>query len=297
MVLHDIAKDKSLNLKMISENELDDLHKVLLIILDDLIALCKENNLHFILIGGSAIGALREQGFIAWDDDIDIAMPRTDFEALYEIVQHSYKNKYSIIHPQSTNNYGRVLPKIRLKGTEYRTILEKDLDDCGVFIDIYIIENIPNNYLVRYMNGFLSMVFGFGLSCRRLYKGYEFFKKYNNSLFFKIKSILGFFCSFASIEKWAKWTDYWYSRCKDETSKYVGVPADDFHYFGEIYERSEFCRYKEVDFECRKCWIPTNYDSYLRKRYGNYMITPNKDNRERNCYIKYDLGSYKKECS
>lgn len=60
MRLGDIAKKSSLKLKMISEEELVDLHKVLLLMLDDLIEICKRNNLHFILIGGSAIGALRD---------------------------------------------------------------------------------------------------------------------------------------------------------------------------------------------------------------------------------------------
>ena len=69
--------------------ELVDLHKVLLLMLDDLIEICKRNNLHFILIGGSAIGALRDKGFIPWDDDIDIAMPRRDFEKLYKIIKNN----------------------------------------------------------------------------------------------------------------------------------------------------------------------------------------------------------------
>lgn len=80
MRLGDIAKNSCLNLKMISEEELDNLHKVLLIMLDDLLKICEEFGLHFILIGGSAIGALREKGFIPWDDDIDIGMEPDDYE-------------------------------------------------------------------------------------------------------------------------------------------------------------------------------------------------------------------------
>lgn len=139
MRLGDIAKKSSLKLKMISEEELVDLHKVLLLMLDDLIEICKRNNLHFILIGGSAIGALRDKGFIPWDDDIDIAMPRRDFEKLYKIIKKQYSFKYSMLHPQDKENYGRILPKIRLKGTEYKTILEYEIflklkDEYGIWI-------------------------------------------------------------------------------------------------------------------------------------------------------------------
>lgn len=112
---------------------------------------------------------------------------------------------------------------------------------------------------------------------------------------FKIKAVIGLLLSVVSIEQWAKWTDYWYSRCKNENSKYVGIPSDDFHYFGEIYARSEFCNYETVDFENRSCWIPSNYDFYLKRRYGNYMQPPAVENHDRNCYLAYDLGKYKKE--
>lgn len=293
MKLGDIAKSKKLNLKMISEDELQNLHAVLLYILDDLLLICKEYNLNFILIGGSAIGALREKGFVTWDDDIDIAMPRRDFEKLYNIIDKYYYEKYAILHPQSKENYGRILPKIRLKGTDYRTILEYDLNESGIFIDIYTIENIPDGVIKRYVQGCVCMFFGFALSCRRMHKGYSIFKEYNGGISFKIKAFIGAVLSFAPIEKWASWTDYWYSLCKDEQSRDVGIPSDDFHYFGEIYKRAEFCNYIDVQFEGRNCKIPTNYDSYLRRRYGDYMTAPKEEEHDRNCYLSYDLGKYK----
>jgi len=295
MRLGKIAKDSSLNLQTISEEELENLHKVLLIMLDDLLEICNMNNLHFILIGGSAIGALRDNGFIPWDDDIDIAMSRKDFEKLYKIIEKNYSEKYSVLHPQTRENYGRILPKIRLKGTEYRTILEYDLAESGVFIDVYTIENIPDNYAVRTLHGLICMFMGLALSCCRIFKGYKTFKRYQDGVAFKIKALIGAFMSFASLERWARWTDYWYSICKNEQTKNVGVPSDDFHYFGEIYNRNEFCKYVSVDFEGRKCSVPLNYDLYLKRRYGDYMIPPDASGHDRNSYLTYNLGKYRKE--
>ena len=63
-------------------------------ILDDIIEICDANNLNFILIGGSAIGALRSGGISPWDDDIDIAMPRSDFEMFCRVVREKYTEKY-----------------------------------------------------------------------------------------------------------------------------------------------------------------------------------------------------------
>lgn len=192
-------------------------------------------------------------------------------------------------------SYGRILPKIRMKGTEYRTILEYDLNESGVFIDVYTIENIPDLKIARFAQGIMCMFMGFGLSCRRMFKGYKVFKNYQGGISFKVKTIIGAILSFASLEKWAKWTNYWYSKCKDEETKYVGIPADDFHYFGEIYKRNEFCKYLSVDFEGRKCFVPSNYDPYLKRRYGEYMTSPDKNGHQRNFYLAYDLGKYNKE--
>ena len=139
--LQDIAKHDSM--QVLSQEQLKDLHGVLLEILDDVIRVCSEHDLKFLLIGGSAIGALRNGGIIPWDDDIDIAMPRKDFEAFCTLIRAKYPEKYTMLHPQDRDNFGRVIPKIRLCGTCYRTILEQDLAECGIFIDIYTIENLP----------------------------------------------------------------------------------------------------------------------------------------------------------
>ena len=295
MRLQDIAKhggDESVGLKVLTEEQLRDLHGVLLEIMDDILAVCRENGLKFILIGGSAIGALRNGGIIPWDDDIDIAMPRADFEKFCEIIRQRYGDKYSMLHPQDKNNYGRVIPKIRLKGTEYRTILEQDLDDCGVFIDIYTIENVPDNAIAREFQGIMAMGLGFALACRRLYRGRKWFAQLTGGLSFHVKCAIGFCLSFASYETWARWTDHWNSRCKNENTKYVSIPADCRHYFGEMNLRSVLCETKEVSFAGRTCWVPKEADAYLRDIYGDYMQIPPVEKQERNCYLTYDLGNH-----
>ena len=289
MRLQDIAKQGRNGTEVLSEEQLKLLHQVLLEILDDVIQICTDRNLKFILIGGSAIGALRSGGIIPWDDDIDIAMPRKDFEVLCDAVRESYPEKYSMLHPQDRENYGRVIPKIRLKGTCYRTILEQDLTDCGVFIDIYTIENVPNNKLLRYFQGFMSMALGFGLACRRLYKGRKFFKSYMHGLGFTVKCAIGFCLSFATYETWARWLDYWHSCCKDEQSEYVSIPADCRHYFGELNRRDLLCEVAPILFNGRTCYVPCDADSYLRPIYGDYMQTPPPEKQERNCYLEFDL--------
>jgi lipopolysaccharide cholinephosphotransferase len=289
--LQDIAKQGSNGTAVLTEDQLKQLHQVLLEILDDVIQICNDHDLKFILIGGSAIGALRSGGIIPWDDDIDIAMPRADFETFTAVVREKWSEKYSMLHPQDLDNFGRVIPKIRLRGTEYRTILEQDLTDCGVFIDIYTIENVPNNAIARSFQGIMAMGMGFALACRRLYRGREWFRQFDGGLTFKVKCAIGFCLSFASYERWARWTDYWHTWCKDENSNMVSIPADVRHYFGEINPRSVLCQPVEVPFEGRTSFVPNEADSYLRAIYGDYMQIPPVEKQERNCYLKFDLGN------
>lgn len=293
MRLQDIAKhggDEAVGLTVLSDEQLEKLHGVLLEILDDINSICQQHGLRYILIGGSAIGALRSGGIIPWDDDIDIAMPRKDFESFCRIVRREKPEKYSMLHPQDKDNYGRVIPKIRLKGTEYRTILEQDLDECGVFIDIYTIENLPDNAVARNFQGIMTMALGFALACRRLWRGRKWFAQLTGGLSFHVKCAIGACLSFASYETWARWTDRWHSRCKDENSKYVSIPADCRHYFGEMQPRARLLERKEVLLDGRKCYVPKDADGYLREIYGDYMQIPPVEKQERNCYLTYDLG-------
>lgn len=297
MRLQDIAKrgaDASVGLTVLTEQQLADLHACLLEILDDILSVCEEHDLKFILIGGSAIGALRDGGIIPWDDDIDIAMPRADFEKFCRIVRNRMGEKYSMLHPQDKDNFGRIIPKIRLRGTCYRTILEQDLAECGVFIDIYTIENLPDHPIARFLQGVMSMGMGFALACRRLYRGRKWFSQLTGGISFRVKCAVGFCLSFASYETWARWADYWNSRCKNEHSKYVSIPADCRHYFGEMNLRSILCERKAVDFAGRKCYVPVQADAYLRAIYGDYMQRPPVEKQERNCYLEYDLGQRQK---
>ena len=109
-----------------------------------------------------------------------------------------------------------------------------------------------------------------------------------------MKAAIGFCLSFASYETWARWTDHWHSRCKDEKSEYVTIPADCRHFFGELNRRSLLCDVQEIDFAGRTCYIPKDADAYLRPIYGEYMTLPPPDKQERNCYLEYQLGDQNK---
>ncbi len=156
---------------------------------------------------------------------------------------------------------------------------------------------MSDNKFFRTVQGVISLGFGFALSCKRLFNGRNSFEKLDKSLSVRGKIAIGAVLSFASIEKWAKWTDKWYSKCKKSDSKDVGVPTDGWHFFGEIYPRNGLCQYVPVSFEGRKCYVPKNYETYIGNRYGDYMKIPPAEKQVRNSYLKFSLGDYDKQAS
>ena len=74
-------------------------------ILKDFIKVCEENNLTWFGDAGSGIGALRHKGFIPWDDDIDVVLPRKDFNKMIEVFKRDYSDKYSIANVETMENY------------------------------------------------------------------------------------------------------------------------------------------------------------------------------------------------
>ena len=113
-------------------------------ILRDFVDLCEKNNLTYFGIAGTGIGAIRHGGFIPWDDDIDVAMPRDDFEQFVDIAKRQYSNKYMIMNGTENENYPLLTTRWMIRGTEF---VEEPLKNIkcplGIFLDIYPLDKIP----------------------------------------------------------------------------------------------------------------------------------------------------------
>lgn len=122
------------------------LHRVLLMMLKDYAVLCERYNLHWCVAYGTAIGALRHQGFIPWDDDIDIYMPRKDLEKLTQIVQTCGLGRYSIVNSQTDAKYPLATTRFMLNDTEFRdaSLQTADFTSC-IFLDIFPLDNLADD--------------------------------------------------------------------------------------------------------------------------------------------------------
>ena len=110
---------------------------IILDILKKFISICEEHHLTYYCCGGTAIGAIRHHGMIPWDDDIDVFMPRPDYDRLLDICgENGDLGEYELHTPYNTDNYFMYFSKLCKKGT---TILERKDTHCvfGLFVDIF----------------------------------------------------------------------------------------------------------------------------------------------------------------
>ena len=149
--------------------------------------------------------------------------------------------------------------------------------------------------IVKGIHGVLCLIMGYLLACRRIAEYKETFCEVYKEKDFKIKLFIGKIISFISLDKWAHLTENVYSFCKNDKSKYVSVPTDRRHFFGEIFPRNIMCEVNDAQFEGKKLMIMKKIDYYLTNRYGDYMKIPPVEEQVMSVFTKLDLGPYKKE--
>lgn len=293
------------NLKSGSENliEVDDINlerlkKEIITIAEDVIEVCDKYNISYHLTGGSALGAVRHHGFIPWDDDIDLDMERKDINKFLKVFRKKYGRKYWIHCDSSGEDFCIPCIQIRKKGTVCRGVLDAVGRECGIYIDIAIIENTYDNPLKRRVHGYGSLFFGLAVSCRRFYRDREYLMSLSDDeevrKVFRTKILIGRLLSFMSLKKWTKAYSKWNAMCKDTATEYVTVPTGRNHFFREMYKRSDFCEYTLMDFEGHKWKIPKNYKKYLKHMYGDYMKIPEESSREKHILLDLEFSDKKK---
>ena len=277
-------------------DQLEQLQKTLNGMLFDIVDCCERHGIRYSLGGGSCLGAVRHHGFIPWDDDIDLNMPRRDHDRFVKIFAREYGERYWVHTARTTKNYGLLLSRVLLKGTSVRTREDFWNKECGAFVDIFIIENTYDDPLLRKIHGFGCMALGFLQSCRKFYRDRKPLRKllrdagnsrqireYRKA--FEVKIAIGFLVSFLSMDAWTHLVDSWYGRCKNEHSRYVSVPSGRGHFFGELYLRKDFVRTVPMTYEGRPLQVAKNYDGYLRRLYGDYRKIPKKSRQEKHVFF------------
>ena len=279
---------------VLDNEQIKKLQNAILSIADDVIDICEKNNINYHLTGGSALGAIRHNGFIPWDDDMDIDVARKDYDKLIKLIKEQYGDKYYIHNPKNKDGFNIPATQIRSKNSIVRGCTDADDRECGAYIDIAIIENTFDNSILRKIHGIGSLTLGFIVSCRKFYKDRKYLLKLVKDnrearKIFKIKINFGRFFSFLTLRRWTIIYDCWNKICKNENTKMVTVPTGRKHFFGELYNREDFFLQTKHKFEGRMWNVPKGYDNYLTQMYGEYMKIPEESKRERHVLVNFKI--------
>lgn len=279
---------------ILDDSEIKLYQRELLKIIKDIVSFFEKHGIDYSLSGGSILGAVRHKGFIPWDDDIDINIPRKSYNKLLEIFDAELGESYYLQTPKSNPELGLLVTQIRRKGTVARRKYDWNSleEQCGISIDLYIVENTFDNGVLRFIQKYLSLMLNFGVSAVRDFNNRNLPEEikileerevnYSN-----IKLVLGRILKIIPLKKWLLWNDKCNSWCKDEDSKFVAIPTGRKHFPKEIYKREDMSVYKKGIFEGEQLNIPIFAENYLRIFYGeDYMNIPQKGKREKHLFLE-----------
>ena len=277
---------------VLSDDDLHRLHARLVEILADIDRVCRQNNLQYFLGGGTALGAIRHGGFIPWDDDMDLCMPRADFNRFVPLFRATCGDRYWVHSPNDPDTHGITMSRVRLKGTSVRDRNDFHEPECGAFVDIFIYENTFDNLILRTLHGTGSLALGLLVSLRKFWMDRAFLKALvlgnpaaERSV--RLKSFLGFFVSWLPLDTCIHLSNGWNRLCRNGSSRFITCPGGRKHFFGQLAPRKEFATTRDITFEGLSVKVGSGIVEHMIRLYGeDYMTPPPDANREQHVFLR-----------
>lgn len=276
----------------LSADQMSILHAYLFEIVDDFINFCNANSLLYFMGGGTLLGTVRHKGFIPWDDDIDLAMPRKDFELFKDSFAKEFEDKYIVEAPNSLNVGVSAFMKIKYKGTVLRELITDDAHP-EVFIDVF-----PMDFCSKYK--WKRLFDGWYLT---LLRDIIYTILYSNQYKSKIKKHIGT-CGLKTrlqlkggyvlgkilqIIPQKKWINYLDKVSRRKKSEYVSIATGLHGYKLETFPASCYFPGRDAEFENKIVRIPSDSERILTAFYGDYMTPPPEEERARHFFLEVSL--------
>ena len=250
----------------LSKNEIKEIQ---LKILKSVHLFCTSRNIRYSLAYGTLLGAIRHKGYIPWDDDVDIMMPRPDYECFLKEYP-GYNDYYTVQTYINDESYFLAFAKVYDNRTEQIIFPTK----TGVFIDVFPVDGLPDSEedAKRYSQIKLKLIFKDILyTCQN--NDYRPGNKIFNSIKFFIKRLI-----VPNRQVTINRLKELYTSHPFEKSEYADIVVD----YGPLrcrLKRNVFENYKTVPFESIEANIIENFDTFLKCRYGDYMQLPPEEER------------------
>ena len=256
--------------------DIKDLQQKLLEMISDIDSFCKENDIDYVLSGGNVLGAVRHKGFIPWDDDLDIQMPRKSYDKFLKLFKEN--NKYIV--QKDTEDYPLQFSKLRAKNStfiEYIPYKKKYKNiHQGIYIDIFPVDKVSPKKSQKYKQIlFSNILIAQSLFLRGYPKSHRNIKK--NIIMFLSVLLLPFRNYFNNYVKSFNNLDGFENFCS-----FYGTTKKIFQ------NKSNFDKpYTKLQFENLELPVMKDYVKYLENAYGDYMKLPSESERDYAVHAKY----------
>lgn len=254
---------------------LRDAQMLMVDILQDVHNLCEKYGIKYFLDAGTLIGAVRHKGFIPWDDDVDIGMPREDYNKFLEIAKKELPD-HLFLQTFGTDKYYDVYPvpcKVRYNNTIFLEEHAKENHNMhnGVYIDVFPYDSLPKyNFIYKIQRG---LSYNILKSFKRLRDMPEKLS-FKNKLTFTFYKLVTKIFPYKRREKFFNYLISW----NDPKSKYMGYGVDTF-WSEYVYKKCDYFDLVKLEFEGKYFYGPKNYDAILTQLYGDYMTMPKEEDR------------------
>ncbi len=258
--------------RTLTQSELRKLQLIQLEMLVEVDRICKKNNISYNIVAGTLLGAVRHGGYIPWDDDADVAMLRSEYEKFRNVCRTDLDaTRFYFQDHRNTKGYRWGYGKLRRKDTEFKRTGQEHMPyDSGVFIDIFPLDHVPENYLKRCIHN---------LHCTLIRKTLwsAVGRKTDKSKFKRgLYSIMYLIPEKRVYHHLMKFTN----KHNNMPSKMVRIitfptPNRTYGYLKKWYQHSKDTVFEGITFSGIK-----DHDEYLSFKFGDYMTLPPENERK-----------------
>lgn len=265
-----------------TQTELDQVKIVQLQIMDEIHRLCVKHGITYYLICGTCLGAVRHKGFIPWDVDIDIAMPRPDYIRFRKICLAELGKDYRYCDYLNMSHYPRphclvchAKSRIHMKYDHLNPISE----DHGIYVDVFPLDNAPDDAALREKQA-KQLVNVRKFKSWRLPYSYSR-KAWKRYAHYGVSGLL----SWAPVSRINEYQQQLMQRYDGENTECLCSMASQYSYYKQCMPREIYGKPTLVEFEGRQYYAPEHLHEYLTRIYGDYMQLPPEEKRKANLDI------------